>query len=164
MNKAGYPLFMFIMLSSFFCSCEHDEEDILSNASHLFCQRQLLADSAQSLWDDVAYHININLGAEVDFVTRKRMVEIKNAPIIKSFKANHSLPDSIRMIIDHADTVDKRLVDEIAEVSFRIDSLEIRKIKFLDKVGMESKRGRRFLARYNESIASPCKNNSTKTQ
>ncbi len=157
MNKAGYPLFMFIMLSSFFCSCEHDEEDILSNANHLFCQRQLLADSAQSLWDDVAYHININLGAEVDSVTRKRMVEIKNAPIIKSFKAYHSLPDSIRMIIDHADTVDKRLVDEIAEVSFRIDSLEIRKIKFLDKVGMDPSLhpAKTIQQKHNETIHSP---------
>ncbi|HPB54138.1 MAG TPA: hypothetical protein PLR22_10740 [Saprospiraceae bacterium] len=164
MSKPGSVLFYFIILTVGFCSCENDEENILNVAERLFCQRQLLADSSQALWDDVAYHININLGAETDSITRKRMVEIKNAPIIKSFHAYLSLPDSIKTIVEKAEVMDKRLVDEIAEVSFSIDSLEIRKIKFLKKVGMESNKGRNFLSRYNEFIASPCKYNSTKTQ
>lgn len=154
------PGVLFLMAGTMaFYACNNDEDKILRDANNLFCQRQLLAESSQKLWEDVAYHIGVNLPESIDSVTRKRMIEIKNAPILKSFNAYKRLPDSVKIIVDKAEIADKKLVDEIAEVSFSIDSLEIKKLRFLTKVGPESSRGKRFLAQYNEYLASPCKTN-----
>jgi len=157
--KLAPGILIFMTGTIAFCACNNDEDKILRDANNLFCQRQLLAESSQNLWDDVAYHIAVNLSGSIDSITRKRMVEIKNAPILKSFNAYKTLPDSVKVIVDKAEIADKKLVDEIAEVSFSIDSLEIKKLKFLAKIGPESSRGRRFLAQYNEYLASPCKTN-----
>ncbi|MCO6460391.1 MAG: hypothetical protein J5I59_03240 [Saprospiraceae bacterium] len=156
------PALLLVALCSFLISaCKHDENKLLLAAGQLFCKRQLLIDSSQNLWANVAYHLKINMGPEVDSVTRKRMLTMKNAAMLASLQAYNRLPDSVKSIIQKAGTVDRRLVDEIAEVSFSIDSIEVKKEEFLKKAGMNSSRAKKFLAQYKEYIASPCKFTST---
>lgn len=150
-------ILVFIIGTSLFISCAHDEDKILNDANYLFCQRHLLNQSSESLWNNVSRHLDINLPEGMDTSTRKRMIEIHNVPILKSFNAYQYLPDSVKNIIEKAEIADKKLVDEIAEISFSIDSLEIRKLRFLSKVDQASERGQQFLIKYNQAYTSPCK-------
>ena len=161
-NYSLWSYLVFVICCLGFYSCSHDEDKILNDANYLYCQRHLLNQSSESLWKNVAYHLDINLPNEMDTSTRKRMTEIRNAPILKSFNAYKYLPDSVKALVEKAEIADKKLVDEIAEISFSIDSLEIRKLRFLSKVDQSSERGQLFLVKYNAAFTSPCKRSSKK--
>jgi len=150
-------LLVFILLTLTITGCSHDEDKILNDANYLYCQRHLLNQSSESLWNNVSRHLDINLPNDMDTSTRKRMIELRNAPILKSFNAYKHLPDSVKIIVDKAEIADKKLVDEIAEISFSIDSLEIRKLRFLSKINQASERAQLFLVKYNQAFTSPCK-------
>jgi len=159
--KNFMALMILALLVSVFCACNQDEDKLLLTANKLFCKRQLLTDSSRVLWEDIARHIRINLDKDVDSLTRKHILSMNSVPMLESFEDFQKFPDSVKERVHKAGEIDKRLVDEIAEVSFSLDSLEVKKLKFLKKVGINSLRGKNFLNQYNEYIASPCTFTST---
>lgn len=77
--------------------------------------------------------------------------------MLKSFQIYNKLSDSLKVFIDEVEMKDKSLVNIMAAISFKIDSVEMLKLQYLSKVGTNSSKGKEFLRSYDESYNAPCK-------
>ena len=80
-----------------------------------------------------------------------------SAPMLKSFQIYNKLSDSLKVFIDEVEMKDKSLVNSMAAISFKIDSVEMLKLQYLSMVGTNSSEGKEFLIDYDEAQNEPCK-------
>lgn len=139
-------------------SCNRNKAmTIIELTREYYCQRNQLADTADSLWTKVSADIDKEIGDSKDTLMLRKMLSMRSAPILKSFEAYATLSDSLKRSIDSVELKDKILVSNMATTSFKIDSVEMLKLQYLSEVGTESPKGKEFLKNYDEAYIAPCK-------
>lgn len=156
LNLSKYSGYFLLLIFSLF-SCSQERREILRDAKVLYCKKDQLTGSSDSLRDAVSRTLHKSLPKEMDSVVRERMIYINDAQVLSSFQEFKGLPDSVKDEIKKSDAFEKQLSIKLADVNFSIDTLEERMSTYLLQLGPTSTRGEKFLERYNKTISDPCK-------
>lgn len=155
-----FPIFLsiFIFIITIFISCSSQRGDtIIELTRQYYCERNQLAKTADSLWTKVSKGLESEIRDTNDVVMLRKMLSMHSAPMLKSFQIYNKLSDSLKVFIDEVEMKDKSLVNSMAAISFKIDSVEMLKLQYLSKVGTNSSKGKDFVRSYYESYNAPCK-------
>lgn len=149
--------------AAFMTGCKSDSvkpEEIttlLSNVKMYHCKDAELAKRSDSLWNEVADHMDKLLDKGMDPEVRQRLIDIKNTMIIRRFKIYDNFPDTVKHMLAMVDTFDSHLVKDLKMNSAMLDSMESKKLSFLKKMEGDKAQAEQFEKKYKEAIESACK-------
>lgn len=153
----------FIILAGSMVACKpagvpQDEiNSFLSDVKMYHCKNTELANRSDSLWNQVADHMDQFLDKKMDPEVRKRLIDIKNTMIIRRFKIYDGFPDTIKHMLTQVDTFDAHLVKNLKMNSAMLDSMELKKLSFLNKMEGNKEQAEQLERKYKEAIESACK-------
>lgn len=130
-------------------------DDFFSSVRMHYCQNARLKTQSDSLWNDVAIQMDKLLPADMDTAVRRRLIEIKNSGIIRTFKIYHTFPDTIKHKLTQVDTFDARIVRMLHANDEVLDSLERTKLKLMSEISNEQEKAE-FSRVYDSSVQDPC--------
>ena len=157
-NRFLSYLSVVLVISIIISSCSRKKgETIIQLTRQYYCERSKLVNTADSLWTNVSKNMDREIDWKMDSSVRKKILSMRSGPIIRSFTVYNMLSDSLKNEIGNAEAVDKILVNRMASISFKIDSVEMLKLEYLSEAGPKSSKAKLFLTNYNEAVSSPCK-------
>lgn len=130
--------------------------DFFSKVQLHYCESDRLSRRSDSLWNDVAMQMDHLLPDKMDTAVRRRIIEIKNTGIIRTFKIFHTFSDTIKHELNLVDTFDAKLVKMMHANDQVIDSLQREKLRYLSEITDDASRVS-FNKKFDEITENPCK-------
>ncbi|HQW11929.1 MAG TPA: hypothetical protein PK076_12450 [Saprospiraceae bacterium] len=161
MNIAKYLLGI-LLLISILVACKQNNTSSANQGDYLLrlkkyhCEEKALTMESDSLWNEVADHMDKLLPAKMDPAVRKRIIDIKNTEIIRTFKIYHTFPDTIKHILVQIDEYDAKLVRRISMNDKMLDSMEREKLHIMSSLEDNQSAKEAFEKSYTEKLSEPC--------
>ena len=109
-------------------------EVLALQGARLNCQLKILQDSTKHAWDQFNLSLSSQFPETTSEYIRSKMLEMRNAELIRMFQTFDSLPEPIKTELNKIEEVDASIVSEVESIQRRLDSIEMDAIKVFMKM------------------------------
>lgn len=160
MKTSWYIICTLLVMSCISSSKKLDElgqqlEILAVNESELQCGLRILEDSTRLIWDDFNIELSSQFPETTSEYIRGKMLEMRNAELIRMFQTFDSLPDPIKMHLRETEQKDDGIVKELETIQRKLDSIEMEIIHVFMKIEEHSPDSlENYRNKYNQLLSS----------